>query len=124
MRFIGTRVHGYLDYIVAILLIAAPWLFKFYEGGLESWIPIGFGILTIIYSMITKYELGAFPRINMSSHLTMDILSGFVLASSPWLFSFSDVVWLPHLLVGIFEIGVASATKVIPDNKPRSFASI
>jgi len=124
MRFIGTKMHGYLDYIVAILLIASPWLFGFYEGGFESWIPIGFGIATIIYSMMTRYELGAFPKINMSSHLTLDILSGFILASSPWMFAFSETVWLPHLVVGLFEIGAASATKVIPDAKPRSFSSI
>ncbi len=29
MKIIGTKMHGYLDYIVAILLIAAPWILDF-----------------------------------------------------------------------------------------------
>jgi len=124
MKIIGTKAHGYLDYIVAILLIAAPWIFGFYKGGAESWVPIGLGVMTIIYSLFTKYELGVSHRLNMSTHLTLDVISGFLLALSPWLLGFSDVVWLPHLIVGIFEIGAAWMTKIVPDGKVKSFASM
>lgn len=43
MRFIPTRVHGMLDYLIGILLIAAPWLFDFDRGGMETWIPVILG---------------------------------------------------------------------------------
>ena len=29
MRFIPTKFHAPLDYIVGVLLIAAPWIFQF-----------------------------------------------------------------------------------------------
>lgn len=29
MRFIPTKIHGVLDYIAGLALIAAPWLFGF-----------------------------------------------------------------------------------------------
>lgn len=124
MKIIGTRAHGYLDYIVAILLIAAPWIFGFYEGGAASWVPIGLGLMTIIYSLFTKYELGVLRRLNMSTHLTLDVISGFLLALSPWLLSFAHIVWLPHVIVGVFEIATASMTKIVPDGKVKSFASM
>jgi len=33
MRFIPTKVHGILDYVVGVALIAAPWLFGFANVG-------------------------------------------------------------------------------------------
>lgn len=124
MKFIGTKVHGYLDYIVAILLITAPWIFDFYQGGAESWVPIILGLTTIVYSLFTRYELGVSPKLNMSTHLTFDVISGLLLAVSPWLFGFAETVWAPHLIVGIFEVGVAAMTKVVPENKPRNVATV
>ncbi|ACU62785.1 SPW repeat domain-containing protein [Chitinophaga pinensis] len=124
MKFISTKTHGFLDYIVAILLIAAPWLFGFYDGGAASWVPIGFGIATILYSLITDYELGVSHRLNMSTHLTLDVLSGFLLALSPILLSFSDHVWLPHVIVGLFEIGTASMTKIVTGANAKGFANV
>jgi len=104
MKVIDTKTHGYLDYLVGILLIAAPWLFGFYEGGSESWIPIILGAGTIVYSLITDYELGVAGILSMKLHLTMDLVAGIFLAASPWLFGFSDIIVWPHLVVGIIEI--------------------
>lgn len=114
MRFIPTRVHGYLDYIVGAFLIALPWLFDFAAGGAETWIPVALGAAAIIYSLLTDYELGASKIISMRTHLTLDLLSGILLAASPWLFGFADYVWSPHLILGLFEIGAALMTKREP----------
>lgn len=114
MRWIGTKPHGFLDYIVGALLIAAPWLFDFARGGAETWIPVILGVAAIGYSLFTDYELGASRRLPMRTHLTLDGLSGVLLAASPWLFGFHDYVYLPHLLLGIFEIGAALMTHLHP----------
>jgi len=111
MKFIETKTHGYLDYIVGILLIASPWIFNFDRGGVETWLPIILGAGAIVYSLMTDYELGVSRQISMRTHLTLDFLSGALLAVSPWLFGFSDYVYLPHLILGILEIGVAACTK-------------
>src|SRR5687767_4639756 len=114
MRFIPTRVHGYLDYIVGALLIAAPWLFDFARGGAETWIPVALGAGAILYSLITDYELGVSKTILMRTHLMLDLMSGILLAASPWLFGFADYIWEPHLILGLFEIGAALMTKQEP----------
>ena len=115
MRFIPTKVHGYLDYLVGALLIAAPWLFDFARGGAETWVPVVLGAGAILYSLITDYELGASKTISMRTHLTLDLISGIVLSASPWIFGFADYVWGPHLILGLFEIGAALMTRREPD---------
>src|SRR5688572_23206441 len=111
MRMISTRVHGFLDYVVAAFLIALPWLFDFHRGDAETLIPVAVGILSIVYSLLTNYELGIWRLLPMRLHLTLDILAGIFLIASPWLFGFASQVKLPHVAVGLLAIGVAMMSK-------------
>jgi SPW repeat. len=117
MRFIGTKTHGYIDYIMGVLLIAAPWIFGFARGEAETWVPVVLGAGVILYSLFTDYELGMSRRLPMRTHLMLDLAGGLILAISPWLFGFADYVWEPHLIVGILEMGVALTTKLHPTNE-------
>jgi len=117
MRVIPTRVHGYLDYLVGALLIAAPWLLDFAAGGAETWVPVALGAITILYSLFTDYELGISHQLSMRTHLMLDLLGGLFLAASPWIFGFADYVYLPHLVVGILEILVSLMTKREPEHR-------
>ena len=123
MRVLSTKVHGILDYTVSALMIAAPWLFGFVVHtesiqnagyGMQTWIFVILGFATLLYSMLTNYELGAFRNISMKTHLTLDILSGVFLALSPWLLGFKDVVFLPHVIFGVFTIIVVILTNAKP----------
>ncbi len=122
MRVIPTRVHGMMDYLVGALLVAAPWLFDFDRGGAETWVPVVLGAGAILYSLFTDYEMGAVRRLPMPTHLTLDMASGVLLAISPWLFGFSEIVWAPHLLIGIIEIATAMMTQRVPADGGRSRA--
>jgi hypothetical protein len=128
MRVIPTKVHGYMDYIMGLLLIASPWIFDFADGGAKQWVPVILGAGAIIYSLMTDYELGASRVITMRTHLTLDLMSGILLAASPWLFGFADEVYLPHLILGIVEIAASLMTKREPEHhagpgRPRTAAS-
>jgi hypothetical protein len=113
MGIINTRLHGILDYLVGILLIIIPLLiFGTADSGAEVWVPVALGIATLLYSLFTDYEFGIFRKIKMSAHLTLDVLSGMVLMTSPWLFDFWEVSWMPYVLAGLFEIAAGSYTKV------------
>lgn len=114
MRFIPTRVHGMLDYLIGILLIAAPWLFDFADGGAEQWIPVALGAGLIVYSLLTNYELAVARIIPMPVHLGLDVVAGLFLAVSPWLFGFDDNVWIPHVVVGVVDILAALTTETVP----------
>jgi hypothetical protein len=76
--------------------------------------PIILGVGVILYSLITDYELSLAKKISMKTHLTLDVLSGVSLAASPWIFGFNDYVYLPHLILGILEIGAGTMTETSP----------
>ena len=114
MRFIPTRFHAPLDYIVGAALIAAPWIFQFSEHTAATVIPIVLGIGLIVYSLFTDYELGVWKLIPMSGHNVFDVVAGAFLAASPWIFGFADEganVWAPFVVVGIAAIGLGLTTK-------------
>ncbi|WP_315637738.1 MULTISPECIES: SPW repeat protein [Microbacterium] len=120
MRFIPTKVHGILDYVVGIALIAAPWLFGFAGmGGAPVVIPIVLGVGLIVYSLFTKYEWGPFGLIPMPVHLVFGIVASLFLALSPWLFGFAGEalnVWLPHVVVGAAVIVVVLFSQPQPQS--------
>ena len=114
MRFIPTKFHAPLDYIVGTALIAAPWIFQFSEHTAATVVPIVLGIGLIGYSLFTDYELGVWKVAPMAVHNLFDIGAGIVLVASPWLFGFSDAsanVWAPHVIVGLAAIFLGLTTK-------------
>lgn len=110
MRFISRKSHAVLDYIMGILLIVAPWLFGFSAIEAARWCAVAVGVLIILMSLITDYEGGAKKILSMGTHLNMDVVAGIFLAISPWLFGFNELVYLPHLIFGILEIGAGLFT--------------
>jgi len=123
MRIISTRMHGISDYLMALVLIASPWLFGFATGGVAQWLPVVLGVVLLLQSLMTRYELGAFPLISMPVHLGMDVVSGLLLASSPWLFGFADTLFWPHLILGLIEVGTAAMTETTPHMSGRMATS-
>lgn len=66
--------------------------------------------MTIVMSLVTNYELSVAKLLQLKVHLGVDMESGVLLAISPWLFGFAQVIWWPHLLVGLMEIVVPLMT--------------
>jgi SPW repeat len=120
MKIIPRFAHGILDYVVGILLIAAPWVLGFADDGPATYVPVVLGAGALVYSLLTNYELGLLRIIPFSTHLILDVLSGALLALSPWLFGFADRVYLPHLIVGLFEIAAGLMTRNAPDYSDRA----
>lgn len=119
---IPTRIHGMLDYLLGALLMGAPWLLGFTRGGPETWVMVGLGASVILYSLVTDYELGLLRRLPMAAHLWLDALGGVLLAVSPWVLGFDDVVSTPHLALGLFEVVTAAFTNTVPGYERRRAA--
>jgi hypothetical protein len=109
---INTRMHGVIDYLMGLGLILVPFLFNFGEQSSAAlWVPVALGIVVLLASLITRYELSVAKVIPMQLHLLADVFVGLVLAASPWLFGFADQMWVPHVVLGILEVGIALLTK-------------
>ena len=123
MRFIPTRIHGMLDYPMGVILIAAPYVLGFADGTAAQYVPMVLGVAILLLSLVTRYELGAVPLISMQVHLMADVAAGVVLAISPFLFGFSGRVWVPHVVLGLLEIGAGLMTRTAPD-EPGELRSV
>lgn len=119
MRFISTRVHGMMDYVLGLLLIAAPWVIGFADGGAETWVPVILGAGMIVYSLMTAYEAGVVPMLSMPAHLGLDAAGGLLLLVSPWIFQFAEMIWWPHVLFGLIELGTVALTETVPRHLPH-----
>lgn len=111
MQFISTRVHGVIDYAMAAALIVVPLFFLDRSTALPAWVLIGSGIALLVLSLLTRYELGLLKALPMPFHLACDGLLGLFLVASPWLFGFATLIWWPHVVAGVAEIGVALTTR-------------
>ena len=114
MRFIPTKFHAPLDYIVGAVLIAAPWIFQFSDSDAATAVSIALGVGLIAYSLFTNYELGVWRVAPMAVHNLIDIVAGALLAVSPWLFGFGEDgtnYWAPFVVIGVAAIFLGLTTK-------------
>jgi hypothetical protein len=128
IRFVPTRWHGVFDYIGGIGLLAAPFIFGFFQmGGIAVILPMALGIGLILYSLLTNYERGipGLKCIPMPVHLILDLLAAALLAASPFLFGFSTEapnVWLPHVVAGVGVILLVLVSQTRPQTEAKAVA--
>ncbi len=114
MRFISTRTHGILDFVVPLGLLAAPKLLGFDDNEKARRIPRRMALTHVMYSVFTDYETGLVRKLPMRAHLALDAGSAVFLAASPWLLGFASQVAAPHVTAGLMELGIAMTTETEP----------
>lgn len=126
MRFISSRLHGVMDYLFGILLMASPWLFGFSEVASARWAALAFGAMPIVMALFTRYELGIWRLIPFRVHLGIDVFMGLALIISPWFFGFSSLVSTPFVIFGLIAVITPMLTQHyanVPEEKRDEFRS-
>src|SRR3954471_2326891 len=110
---IPLRMHAALEPIVAILLIAAPWIFGFDDVSSATAVSIAVGVLMLISGMSTKWRLSLVKLIPLRTHFRMDLVLGVVLIVAPFVFGDSDRGDATRFLViaGLLELLAALSTR-------------
>jgi hypothetical protein len=117
LRVIPTSVHSAVDHVVGPTLIAAPTILRLPNKSPEGILPRLNGAAAAVYSNLTDYELSLKNLIPMKIHLALDAVSGATLAAVPLATGAHKRGlrhWLPHTLLGAFEVGMALTTKAQP----------
>ena len=110
MRFLPTMIHGILDYMVGLLVIVLP--FAFGLNGLQKWTLVVLGLLVIIYSALTDYELGLIRYLRIRFHLALDSVFGLAMLLTPWLLDFPANARWPNYVLGVLALVLVAVTDV------------
>jgi hypothetical protein len=110
---IPLKAHAMLEPIVAVVLIAAPWIFGFDDVGSSTAVSIIAGVLMLISGMSTRWRFSLVKLIPLRTHFRMDVALGVVLIVAPFVFGDSDRGDATRFLVimGILELITAFSTR-------------
>ena len=118
MRIISTFVHGTIDYIGALVFFVLPEIFGFADGQSSAVLVARIlGVVSVIYSVATDYELGIVKVLSMRAHLAIDYLVALTFLASPFAFGFIHAPahqWLPFFGAGVFVAVVTTLTRTAP----------
>ena len=92
-RFITKSIHAYLiDYPVAIVLIAAPFVLKLGQSGpFAMWLSVVVGAAALLLPILTDHPTGFVRIIPYWLHLRIDRAVGMVFVIAPFAFKFSGL---------------------------------
>jgi hypothetical protein len=109
---ISTRMHGVLDYVSVAGLVALPRLAG-WEGGAKQVLTAN-AAGSLMYSLLTRYELGLLRLLPMTAHLTLDTASGAILCVAGLQSDADRSIRATLIALGLFEImvGFLSDTEV------------
>ncbi|WP_434721368.1 SPW repeat domain-containing protein [Mesorhizobium sp. RIZ17] len=93
IRFVTKSVHAYLiDYPVAIVLIAAPFVLKLGQSGSAAiWLSVVAGVTALALATLTDHPAGVVKLIPYPLHLWIDRLVGLVFLVAPFAFGFAGL---------------------------------
>ena len=112
MRFITRTIHAWLDYPVALALIALPFLL-----GLGDSHPLALaispfvGVAALILTVFTDHHLGLFRVLPYSLHLAVDLVVGLLFLVLPLALGFTGVDAAFYLVNGTAVVAVIALSK-------------
>ncbi|MEP1610759.1 MAG: hypothetical protein ABJL72_02440 [Roseobacter sp.] len=111
-RFITKSIHAYLDYPVAIGLIAMPFLFGLGEVNmLAFWLSVVTGIAAFFLTVLTDHHLGLLRILPYRLHLAVDGIVGIVFVIAPLLLGFSGIEFWYYMALGVTVLAVVGLHK-------------
>jgi hypothetical protein len=110
MRFVPTLIHGVIDYIVGLIVIALPFMLGL--QGTARMTLIAVGVIAILYSLMTDYELGAVRYLRIRFHLLLDIAFSIAMLILPLLLDFPPDLRWPNYLVGTGALVLVATTEI------------
>jgi len=119
LKIISPAVHGVLDYAVALVLIAAPFVLRFGEQSpLAFWLSLAAGLGLIAYSVLTDYRNSLVKFIPFRTHLVFDFSAGAVFVAAAFLAPFQGTAFIFFLVMGFSIMAVVLLTDPVARPSP------
>jgi len=92
MKFVTQKIHAFLDYPVAIALIALPFIFGLGNSHpLALYLSVATGVAAFILTLLTDHELGVYRIVPYKVHLMVDFSVAIVFILAPFVLSFEGM---------------------------------
>ena len=115
-RFITKSIHAYLDYPVALGLMAMPFLFGLGQGNiLAFWLSIITGMAAFVLTVLTDHHLGIIRVLPYRLHLAVDGLVGIAFVVAPLALGFSGIEFWYYMVLGFTVLAVVGLHQ--PDDR-------
>lgn len=88
MKFLSPRLHGYLDYGVVLIFLAAP---TFGLSGVPAFIAYSLAVVHLGVTLLTAFPLGLAQVLPFRLHGMIEFVVSFALIALPWVLGFSAV---------------------------------
>jgi hypothetical protein len=113
-------VHGLLEYIAGVLLIAVPFLLSYDSDGATA-VSIVAGVIVLMFTASSALSTGLIKSIPVQAHVVFDYILAALLVASPFIFSFTDdgTATAVFIVLGVLHLLVTIATRFIRDERPR-----
>lgn len=113
MKPINSKLHGILDYTIALAL-ASPFIVNYYSRNEDTWILGAIGGILATYSLFTNYEFGLIRLISMKVHLVLDVILGLLLIIVPWIYPLPHYYLYWPVFMGITMVLIVVFTSQVP----------
>ncbi|HVY95918.1 MAG TPA: SPW repeat protein [Solirubrobacterales bacterium] len=113
---IPLSLHAAIEPLVAIVIIAAPWIFGFSAVDEAKVVCIVVGVVMLIAGSMTDWRMALVRVIPLRVHLMTDLLLGAVLIVSPFVLGYGDEGGATRfqVIAGALELMTALGTRWDP----------
>src|SRR4051812_13185029 len=87
---IALNVHAAIEPLIALVIIAAPWIFGFSDADDAKIVCIAVGVVMLIAGSMTDWRFSIARVIPLRTHMMTDLALGAVLILAPFVLGFSD----------------------------------
>ena len=92
VRFVTRQVHAWIDYPVAVSLMAMPFVLGLgTQNPIALWLSVVTGVAALILTLLTDHESGVFRVIPYWFHVAVDRIVGLTFVAAPLVFGFGGL---------------------------------
>jgi hypothetical protein len=109
------KTHNIMDYVIAVVLVLAPFLLGFSDVDRARNVFLTLGIGLAVYSLITKYYYSIAKIIPLGIHMILDCIAGVALMLAPSVFNYRELItdgqYAAHFIFGLGALALVALTR-------------